>query len=109
MASNGLNLPPSCDLCKLTGQFNASGGTNDPIVDIVKAADVKILPWPWETKAMDAKNLSFDDLLKQTDVLWQTETLIDLRRDEIVKLKDDKAKTHGRSIKAEDEVTGAVR
>ena len=78
-------------------------------MDIVKAADVKILPWPWETKAMDAKNLSFDDLLKQTDVLWQTETLIDLRRDEIVKLKDDKAKTHGRSIKAEDEVTGAVR
>ena len=109
MASNGLKLSSSCDLCKLAGQFSANGGTNDPIVEIVKAADVKILPWPWEKKAMDAKNLSFDDLLSQMDVLWQRETLIDLRRDEIVKLKDDQAKTHGRSIKAEDEVTGSVR
>ena len=107
--SNGASV--SCKLCKLSGEFEASEGGNDPIVEVVKAAGAKFLPWEanGKSKPMDNKDLNFQVLSSKMDGLWSTERVINLRRDEIVKLKDEQAEVHVRAAEAEDHIRDAVR
>ena len=110
MASNngGSNGAISfCKLCELSGEFEASEGEDDPIVEIVKAAGAKFLPWEAnrKSKPMNNKDLSFQVLSSKMDGLWHTERFINFRRDEIVELKDQDV----RAKEAEDHISGAVR
>ena len=112
MASNGnISDIHSCKICKLSGEFEASGGEGDPIVEIVKAADAKFLPWEvnGKSKPVDSQDLSFQVLSDKLDGLWHTERFINLRRDEIVKLKEEQAERHMRAKEAEDDISYAVR
>ena len=110
MASNSSDHP-SCKICGLSGEFEASEGGNDPIVEVVKAAGAKFLPWEagGKQKPVEIEDLSFQVLSDKMDSLWHTESFINLRRDEIVKLKDKQAEVHVRSKEAEDNISAAVR
>ena len=112
MASNGNNNDvDSCKMCKLSGKFEASVTNNDPIVEMVKAAGAKFLPWDANGKSRPVNNedLSFQVLSDKMDELWQTERFINLRRDEIVRLNDQQAEGHERATEAEDHVSDTVR
>ena len=106
MASNSENIPAQCGLCKLEGHFVASDPSDpsDPIMEIVKAAGVKILPWGGRGTPLETKNWSFRDLWKQMDKSWQSETFIDLGGDK--KHNNDK---HERARRSENGVTQAIR
>ena len=102
----------SCVLCELTGQFEVTERDSDPIVEMVKAAEAKFIPWDAKKKGnwkasdfIDSKDLDFTTLSSKLDALWQTENFIDLRQDEIAKPTSEKE----RSAKAEDLTKDIVR
>ena len=112
MGSNGNNSDSdSCKMCQLSGEFEASEGKDDPIVEVVKAAGAQFLPWQVNGKStpIDNKDLSFQVLSDKMDGLWDTERFINLRRDEIAKLKDEKAERDARAKEAEDHISDTVR
>ena len=98
-------------MCMLSGEFEASVTNNDPIVEMVKAAGAKFLPYDANGKSRPVNNedLSFQVLSDKVDGLWQTERFINLKRDEIVQLRDEQAVVHERATEAEDHVSDTVR
>ena len=115
MAANGeSNIDRhSCKLCELSGPFDTNEDPKeDPIVNIVKAADVELFPWPWhDTKIqmISAKDLNFGHLRDQLDDHWHSKEFIDLKEDEEGKVKAQDAESAMRADKGEDDASQAVR
>ena len=95
-------------MCKLEGHFVASdpSAPSDPIMEIVKKAGVKILPWGGRGTPIEIEHWwSFQDLWSQMDKSWQSETFIDLGGDK----KHNNDEKHERARRSEADVTQAIR
>ena len=111
MASNNVSLTQSnhCNLCKLSGLFEASDENSDPIEEIVKAVGVKFLPWEVEGQLQDVGQFRLADLWGHMDVVWQHESVVNLKRDEIRGPNAEKAESHERANRAEVGTSELVR
>ena len=109
MASNIVDLTQSnsCKLCELSGPFEASDTHREPIEEIVKAVGVKFLPW--EGSLQDADQYELTTLWTHMDTVWQQESVINLKRDEIGILDVGQAERDDRANRAEDDISGVVR
>ena len=109
MASNIVDLTQSnsCKLCELSGPFEASDRNREPIEEIVRAVGVKFLPW--EGTLQDADQYELSTLWSQMDALWQKESVINLKRDEIGFLDAGQSEIVDRANRAEDDINGMVR
>ena len=109
MAANTVDLAQnnSCKLCELSGPFEASDTHREPIEEIVKAVGVKFLPW--EGTLQDADQYEMTTLWSEMDAVWQKESVINLKRDEIGFLDAGQSEIVDRANRAEDDISGVVR
>ena len=109
MAANTVDLAQnnSCKLCELSGPFEPSDRNREPIEEIVRAVGVKYLPW--EGMLQDADQYELTTLWSEMDAVWQKESVINLKRDEIGVLDAGQAEIVDRANRAEDDISGMVR